>query len=228
MPKTTQAIINHIQLSLKHCAEREREREEKLCMRLSCDAVITCSHSRQHVTCHKQSGGVSACSRPASQDSSMVSSGGSGFAWQMATVSLAQRLHINWLIDFSSINSIVSACCCRCFCCCCLLSHSLSVPTSTRQIYAVPAALSCSQLPSTNFLLPRQIVKLPCVPWPTTASLLSATSLALPPPVSNPWQAEAQSSLHKARIWQAICVYCVAIKICPQETECHWPSLDGS
>lgn len=126
-------------------------------MRLSCDAVITCSHSRQHATCHKQSDGVSACGRPASQDSAMVSSGGSGFAWQMATVSLAQQLRINWLIDFSSINSIVSACCCCCSCCssccCCLLSHShsLSVPTSTRQIYALPAALSTLNCPQQIF-----------------------------------------------------------------------------
>lgn len=179
-----------------------------------------------HATCHKQCG-VSTCSRPASQDSAVVSSGRSGFAWQMATVSLDQRLRINWLMDFNSINSIVSECCCCCSsCCCCLLSHS-SAPYLDWTDLCAACCSEHSQLPSRNFLLPRQIVKLPCVPWPTTPPP-SLCHLSVPAHFYNSWQAEPQSSLHKARIWQAICVYCVAIKICPQEAECHWPSLDGS
>lgn len=139
-----------------------------------------CSHSRQHATCHKQCG-VSTCSRPASQDSAVVSSGRSGFAWQMATVSLDQRLRINWLMDFNSINSIVSECCCCCSsCCCCLLSHSLAPYLDWTDLCAACCS-EHSQLPSRNFLLPRQIVKLPCVPWPTTPPSPSLPPLCLCP-----------------------------------------------
>lgn len=111
-------------------------RVEEGCKRLSGDAVITSSHNRlagrRPQTKQRLNMQPSHLShRPQQPRRTRSVSAGGQLGLANGNCQFGQRLRINWLIDFSSINSIVSGCCC---CCCCgstvVTTVDLSLPHS--------------------------------------------------------------------------------------------------
>lgn len=227
----------------KHCAEsgREWERVRGMVVILwCCDYENPQPAGKQHATCHKhakqrlnmqqhqqqQLSGLPYPHRP--QWPHRTPRAWSTEAWSVRAMAngncqFGQRLRINWLIDFSSINSIVSGCCC---CCTTVVTAvdpmlsfsftlSLSLFASPSPSVVVAATDLCAVCPLWALYWPQHF----CCHDKLLSCLCVQDSLQPPSPLPAPLPtSKAQSSLHKARIWQAICVYCVAIKICPQET----------